>query len=82
MLEVVLVLGLGLPEGPGRCDLGDHRALPQAGDVDVDDRVLGDLPLLIAGEEDGRAVAGPEVVALMVFVVGSWIWKKNSRRSR
>jgi hypothetical protein len=59
-LEVVLVLGLGLPERDGLADLGDDLAGPQAGGLDVGDRVLGDLALL----------------------VGSWIWKKNSRMSR
>ena len=46
-LQVVLVLGLGLPERPGRRDLGDHLAGPQAGGVDVGDGVLGDLLLRV-----------------------------------
>src|SRR5271166_4533032 len=65
-LEVVLVLGLGLPERAGRRHLGDHLARPKAGRVDVGDRVLGDLLLLVAEVEDGRPVAGPDVVALPV----------------
>src|SRR4051812_40931806 len=66
-LEVVLVLGLGLPEGDGLADLGHHLAGPQARRLDVGDRVLGDLALLVAGEEDLRAVAGADVVALAVL---------------
>src|SRR5215470_11400818 len=66
LLQVVLVLGLGLPEGPGGLNRGDHLARPQAGGVDVGDRVLGDLLLRVAGVEDGRPVAGPHVVALPV----------------
>src|SRR5690349_7560356 len=57
LLQVVLVLRLGLPEGPRGRHLGDHLARPQAGGVDVGDRVLGDPLLLITGVEDGRAVA-------------------------
>src|SRR5215475_457703 len=66
LFQVVLVLGLGLPEGPRGLNRGDHLARPQAGGVDVGDCVLGDLPLRVAGVEDGRPVAGPEVVALPV----------------
>src|SRR5580693_8990662 len=65
-LQVVLVLGLGLPERAGRRDLGDHLARPQAGGVDVGDRVLGGLLLRVAEVEDGRPVARPQVVALPV----------------
>ena len=66
-LEVVLVLGLGLPEGDGLADLGHHRAGPQARGVDVGDRVLGDLTLLVTRIEDLGAVAGADVVALAVL---------------
>jgi hypothetical protein len=45
-LQVVLVLRLGLPERAGGLDRGDGRAWPQAGGVDVGDRLLGDLLLL------------------------------------
>src|SRR5580704_9454770 len=65
-LQVVLVLRLGLPERAGRRYLGDHLARPQAGGVDVGDRVLGGLLLRVAEVEDGRPVAGPDVVALPV----------------
>src|SRR5690349_19882633 len=56
MLEVVLVLGLGLPEAAGRADLGHDQAGPHAGGVSVGDRVLGDLALLLACIEDLGAV--------------------------
>src|SRR3954451_20463042 len=51
-LQVVLVLGLGLPERTGRADLGHDLASPETRRVDVGDRVLGDLALLVAREED------------------------------
>src|SRR4051794_16428411 len=66
-LEVVLVLGLGLPERDGLAELGHDLAGPQARGVDVGDRVLGDLALLVARVEDLGAVAGADVVALAVL---------------
>jgi hypothetical protein len=66
-LEVVLVLGLGLPERDGLADLGHDLAGPQARGLDVGDRVLGDLALLVARVEDLGAVAGADVVALAVL---------------
>src|SRR5262252_194478 len=41
LLQVVLILILGLPESAGGLDLGDDLAGPQAGRVDIGDRVLG-----------------------------------------
>src|SRR5215212_7752646 len=66
LLQVVLVLILGLPERAGRGHLGDDLAGPQARRVDVRDRVQSDGLLLVAGVEDGRAVAAAHVVALAV----------------
>src|SRR4051794_15205525 len=66
-LEVVLVLGLGLPERDSLADLGHDLAGPQARGVDVGDRVLGDLALLVARVEDLRAIARADVVALAVL---------------
>src|SRR4051812_32098610 len=66
-LEVVLVLGLRLPEGDRLAELGYHRPGPKARCLDVGDRVLGDLALLLARVEDLGAVAGPDVVALAVL---------------
>src|SRR5687767_14417690 len=66
-LQVILVLGLGHPERDGRADLGHRLAGPQARGVDVGDRVLGDLALLLARVEDLRAVAGADVVALAIL---------------
>ena len=42
------MLRLGLPERTGLADLGDDLAGPDARCVDVSDRVLGDLALLLA----------------------------------
>ena len=61
------MLGLGLPEGDGLADLGHDLAGPQARGLDVGDRVLGDLALLVARVEDLRAVARADVVALAVL---------------
>ena len=59
-LEVVLVFGLGRPEGAGLGDLGHDLARPVARGVDVTDRRLGDLALLLARAEDRRAVTGAD----------------------
>src|SRR3954466_8952379 len=61
-LEVVLVLGLGLPEGGGGADLRPDLAGPEPRGVDVGDRVLGDPALLVARNEDLRAVRRADVV--------------------
>src|SRR3954453_5615481 len=66
-LEVVLVLRLGLPEGDGLAHLGHHLAGPQSRRVDVGDRLLRDLALLVARVEDLGAVARADVVALAVL---------------
>jgi hypothetical protein len=72
--QVVLVFGLSLPERAGRRDLGDDLARPQPGGVDIGDRVLGDLALFVVEVEDRRPCR--------FGVLGSWIWMKNSNRSR
>ena len=66
-LEVVLVLGFGLPEGTGRRDFGNDLAGPDPRGVDVGNRVLGNRSLLVGREEDGRPVAGADVVPLPVL---------------
>jgi GGDEF domain-containing protein len=65
-LQVVLVLGLGLPERARRRHLGDDRPGHRPEAFDVGDRVLGDPLLLVAGGVDRRAVAHADVVALAV----------------
>ena len=65
-LEVVLMLGLGLPERAGRRDLGHDLPGPDARRLDVGDRVLRDAALLVVDVVDPRAVAHPDVVALTV----------------
>ena len=66
-LQIILMLGLRLPEIAGGSDLGHHLAGPQAGRLDVGDRVLGDLALLVARGEDLRAIVGPDVPALAII---------------
>ena len=61
------MLRLGLPERDRLADLGHDLAGPQARGLDVGDRVLGDLALLVARVEDLGAVAGADVVALPVL---------------
>src|SRR3954464_14027125 len=73
VLEVVLVLGLGLPERDGLTDLGDHLAGPQARGRDVGGGVCGGYgvrgppALLLASIKNLRAMAGADVVALAVL---------------
>jgi hypothetical protein len=67
VLQVVLVLGLRLPERPRGRDLGHHLAGPQTGGLDVGDGVLGHPLLLVVDVEDRRAVAQPDIVALAVL---------------
>src|SRR6185312_3181726 len=66
VLEIVLVLGLGLPEVTGRRQFGHHLARPESRCVHVGDGVLGHLLLLTAGMEDGRAIARAAIIALPV----------------
>src|ERR1700684_779976 len=63
-LEGGLVLRFRFPERPGRLLLVDHLSRPQAGGVDVGDRVVRDLLLPVIRVEDGRPVAQADVVAL------------------
>src|ERR1700758_349679 len=65
-LQVILVFRLRFPEGSRRGHLGHDSSGPQARRVDIGDGVLGDASLLIAGREDGRAVAGANVVTLTI----------------
>ena len=60
------MLGLGLPERPGRRHLGHDLAGPEARGLDIGDRVLGDAALLVVEVEDRRAVAHADVVPLAV----------------
>src|SRR6478609_5615970 len=55
-LQIILMLGLGLPERSGGCHLGDNLARPKAASVDVGNGVFRDPLLLVAGIEDGRSV--------------------------
>jgi hypothetical protein len=66
-LEVVLVLRLGLPERDGLADLGHDLAGPDPRGLDVGDRVLRDLALLVARVEDLRPVTRADVVALAIL---------------
>src|SRR6476660_4298764 len=65
-LQVVLVLGFGLPEGSRGGQFGDDLSGPQAGGVDVGDSLFGDTLLLRASVVDRRAIAQAPVVTLAV----------------
>ena len=66
-LEVVLVLGLRLPEGARLAQLCDQLAGPEPRGIDVGDRVLGHQTLLLGGVEDLRAVVRTAVLPLAVL---------------
>src|ERR1700681_4422204 len=66
LLQIILMLGLGLPERSGGCDLRDNLAGPKAGSIDIGDGVFRDPLLFVAGIEDDRSVARSPVVALAV----------------
>ena len=66
-LQVVLMLGLSLPESAGRSDFGHHLPRPETRGIDIGDGILGDTPLLVAGVEDRGAVARSPIVALAVL---------------
>src|SRR5207249_2818566 len=65
-LEIILMLGLGLPEFADGRDFGDHLAGPQMRCLDIGDNVFGDPLLLVSGVEDRRAIARSHVVALAI----------------
>src|SRR5262245_30857588 len=66
LLEVVLMLGFGLPEGACWNDFSNNLSGPQAGSIDVRDRVFCSPLLLVGGVEDPRTIAFPDVVALTI----------------
>src|SRR5204863_9965240 len=66
LLEVVLMLGLGLPERARRGDFRHDLPGPAPPRLDLGNRLLGDAALFLVAVEDRRAVARPEVVALPV----------------
>src|SRR3954463_696422 len=65
-LKGVLGLGLRFPKVACGNDFGDRLARPQAGSIDVSDRVFGNPFLLFTGIEDCRPIAGADVVALAI----------------
>src|SRR5262245_49137451 len=65
-LEVILMLGFGLPELARRNDFGHSLAGPQAGSIDVGDRVFSNPLLLVARVKNRGSIAGPDVIALAI----------------
>ena len=56
-LQIILVLGFGLPEIAGGRDLGYDLSRPKTGGVDVGDRILGDAALRARLTEGSKATA-------------------------
>src|SRR6476620_12376270 len=61
VLQIVLVLRLRLPERALRNNLGDNLPRPEAGGLDVGDRVLRNPLLPVAGVEDRPTIARTDV---------------------
>src|SRR5471032_1109759 len=70
LLEIALMAFLGLPEGGGGLDLGDHRLLPLARCFEFGLLLGGDAGLFRAMGEDHRTVLGAEVRSLAVLLGG------------
>src|ERR1700674_5144424 len=60
------MLRFGFPERTGGCHLGYRLARPEAGGLDIGDRVLRNSLLLVGRIENRRPVAHPDVVALTI----------------
>src|SRR5262249_29628268 len=66
LLEIILMLGVGLPEVACPDDLRNDPARPQTLSIDRGDGFFGVLLLLVTGVADRTSVAGPDVVALAI----------------
>src|SRR5574343_599281 len=62
--QVVLMLGLGLPERPRGRELGDHLARPQTRGIHIGNGLLRRGQLLVRGVENGRPLRTAAVIAL------------------
>jgi hypothetical protein len=65
-LEVVLVLGFGLPERSRWRDFGHHATRPQTRRVNVGDGVERDATLFVIDVEDGGSITRPTVITLSI----------------
>src|SRR5882672_9575100 len=66
MLQIILMLRLGLPEGTDGCHFRHDLAWPEAGGLDICDRILRNALLLVTHIENSGAVTRARVVALTV----------------
>src|ERR1043166_4828934 len=66
MQQIILMLGLCFPEWTNRRNFSNDFARPQTGCVYIGDRIDCDALLFLVRVEDGRAVAGADVVSLTV----------------
>ena len=65
-LQIILMLGLGLPKVARGRDLRHYLPRPKTGCVDIRDGVLGNPPLLLGRIEDGGPIAKSAIVPLPV----------------
>src|SRR5688572_31725211 len=65
-LQIILVLGLGLPEFARRLDLGDDLVRPDPRGVRILDRPQRLLPLFLRRVEDRGAIGRTDIAALPV----------------
>jgi hypothetical protein len=66
-LQIILVLGLCLPECAGRRNLSHDFTWPQPRGLHVGDCSFGDALLFGAGIEDRRAIAESDIISLTIF---------------
>src|ERR1700678_4102488 len=60
------MLGLRLPERPGWRQLGDYLSWPDAGCIDIRNRVFSDPLLLVARVIDCGTIAWTEIITLAI----------------
>src|SRR6478672_4659433 len=65
--QIILVLGLSLPERASGRNLSHDFTRPQPGSLHVGDCSFGDALLFVARIEDRRAIAEPHIMPLTIF---------------
>ena len=65
--QIILVLGLSLPERTSRRNLSHDFTWPEPGGLHVGDCSFGDALLFVARTEDRRAIAEPDIITLTIF---------------
>ena len=65
--QIILVLGLSVPERSSRRNLSHDFAGPQPRSLYVGDCSFGNALLFVARVEDRRAIAEPQIIPLTIF---------------